>query len=408
MRSGVKLNENIFTYLWIILWACNFLNLQNVYLGFGIVLACFFILKHKVMRGYSYMQLILIVFFSFAYATMVFFSESKGIMTTISYAILPPSAFLIGYHLIYKSKNKTKSILFLIDILSITMFIYASLNMVYLFKNGWSYNLRGTYDIWTGQHVNSTNQGGYLFLTAIYLPLIYFCKTELSFKRRLLYLSMILLSIVYTLLLANRTYLVILLIEFILCYLLYFLKKKNKISFTLKTIFIIVGVLSLLIFLYNINFLGIQDFWKSTTFYTRMQYMGTKYDVTLRENDRFPTWITTLTTIPKYFWGGKPEGIYLSYAHNMWLDIQWVGGAIPFLLIGLITLSFLKISKRIYSLCKSNTLMQIIIASYTLVIMLECAVEPIIEGYYYIFAIFFLMYGVLSSYYIDLKSSKEE
>jgi hypothetical protein len=384
------------TILWIILWCANIFGQQTNIMLFAIPLLLLLYYKRKISKTCISIS-ILLIFFSMYYALWEVLN--RGFRLGLVYALVPACALLIGYCLIYSSKKTPETaIIELFDIICATMFIYATLNMSYLFRHGWSYSLRGTYDFWTGVYVNATNQGGYLILICVYAPLLLMYWKRLDLKHKLLYIVELVSAIVYTLILGNRTLLLVCLLSVVIAYFYYFFKTKNKVIYLVKTIGIVGIAFLLFLILFNINAFGIKTFWENSTFYTRMQYVGTQYDVTLRENDRFSTWSKTLGTIYKYPIGGKPDGVILTYAHNLWLDIQWNCGWLPFILMVVLGIMFLvNIRKILKQHRKSNPYYSLFVLAFACVIMLEFMVEPIMEGFFYLFVIFWLMFGALLS-----------
>ena len=380
--------------LWIVLWSVNFLNLQLVIMLIGPVLAILFIGARCKLNRKLFIYAVYVLLFSFVYAIMNF--DKKGIGFLILYFVTPVSAFIIGYYFVKMGgKSTAEAVYLLYDTLCVSMFLYATLNMSYLLMHGWSYDKRGTFDFWTGNGVNPTNQGGYLTLVSVYAPLLLLCRKRLGKKRTFAYFLILVMSIIYTLLLGNRTLLVLILFSTVAGYCAYIGNINNKATFFFKTIVIICVAFGIIGMIYFLDIAKIQTFWKSTTFYTRMQYMGTKYDRTIAENDRFPTWILTIKTIPSHIFGGIPDGAIISYAHNMWLDVQWTGGIFPLIALILITIFFVITVISAKSNWKHDKQMLIFIISFSVTILLEFMVEPIIEGYYYLFLTFFILYGAI-------------
>ena len=108
----------------------------------------------------------------------------------------------------------------------------------------------------------------------------------------------------------------------------------------------------------------------------------------------------------RYPWGGKyiTEPSRFEYLHNMWLDIYNVAGIVPFIFFVffcVLTLKRVWIYKKIMNLRNNNDEYNMVIF-LLLAIILNCAVEPIIEAnpYYFITALMFLggMEGTIRNY----------
>ena len=393
----IKVNDtrSVIILFWIALWSVNFANLEFLIYFSGIIIGIIILGSFSKYSRNTIVSLFCIIYFSVIYSTLCFLNHEKGIGYIITYAFTPAIAFFMGYYFTRKQHGKIDTIYWLIRFIIIFMFIYTTLNMSYVIIHGWSYARRSTVNIWTGGFINPTNQGGYLALNCILFPLVVLCREKYKKSQIILIYALLISSVAYTLILANRTYLILLGANVIVGYFEYLSGVEHKGKFIIKTLFYLFFAVILLTLLYNFDVFKIQTFWKSSTFYTRLSYVGTQYDRTIINNDRFPTWRKTILTIPSHFFGGKPDGVIISYAHNLWLDVQWVGGVLPLIACIFMTVQFLITVYVTVKKHKTHKHFKLTTICFAVTIFLEFMVEPIIEGYYYLFMTFFIIWGAL-------------
>ena len=117
-------------------------------------------------------------------------------------------------------------------------------------------------------------------------------------------------------------------------------------------------------------------------------------DLGLFSDARFYAWRAALNGLLRYPLGGRQADIGLNYAHNLWLDVGYVAGIIPFLL--LVIFSWLLARSLGYLLRDRQTpdaLKNFLIGIYVSV-HLAFFVEPVLEGAFVSFSMFCFITGV--------------
>ena len=163
--------------------------------------------------------------------------------------------------------------------------------------------------------------------------------------------------------------------------------KRNKQLKLINFIFLISTVAIVAYFCYDNNFLGIKSYYENSQLYIRM---GSK-----QNNLRTDTQIYILKNLLTYPLGGNklilPNN--MAYAHNLWLDVVFKVGIIPFIL--LITYS-VKTSLTVLEIVKSKKIseeIKYIIFAVFIASNLNFATEPILDGAFQFFSYFCMING---------------
>ena len=101
--------------------------------------------------------------------------------------------------------------------------------------------------------------------------------------------------------------------------------------------------------------------------------------------------------------GGYKTDIGLNYAHNLWLDIGYAAGLIPFILFVLITLVFMMDMRKIIK-SRLDLDTKVLIYTVSISLVLNFMVEPIIEGYFNLFLTFFILLGIITAYRTQMRN----
>lgn len=120
-------------------------------------------------------------------------------------------------------------------------------------------------------------------------------------------------------------------------------------------------------------------------------------------NDRDIRWLAAINQMPSYPWGtdelimnGK-----LAYAHNLWLDCGIQAGWIAFIILIFITYKFIKSAYKCVIKYKTVPFFwRNYLAIIAVVLLLQSAVEPVIQGVFVLFLMMFYLwslFGVLNS-----------
>lgn len=337
------------------------------------------------------LEFILLVAFGTAYFFTYIRYNDYTKWTHIKYWLGAPLMYLAGKFFI--NRKTEKYFKWVIIVTMVGLFTYVMLSMI-SYLNLELEGVRQTQDFWAGHVIGATNLGVYIVSIGTLMPFMFF---NLSWKKeyylKIPLIIMFILSIYFTILLANRTYFIIILLTFLSSLVMEVILSKGK---KIKLILTIIVAIVAFLILYNIDFLNIKTFIESTKWYDR--YIKTVTSGFFNDA-RFKVYPHIIRQFFDY-----PQGGYLMdlgglhYAHNLWLDVLYAVGNYPFymlvaysILTG-VTLVRLILNKQIPTNVK--TLVFGVFIAYTLQFM----VEPIMEAVPYVFYLILLINGATYQY----------
>ena len=353
--------------------------------------------KNENITKFNYINFLLLLAFTVTYSIIMYFYNKFS----LSFLIVPWIAYYLGSLISNEEKNE-KYIL----AIALGFMIHALLNFVY---SMWVGNIsdRNTLDVWNGQISSATLQG---LLLVMYFSSLYYIITYIkNAKQKIAMLVIFFVGIIYNLIIATRTTLLITMIVFVAAFLLdYFISKdKERLKKHAKRIIIciLIGIIVIGI-LYITNIFGIGDKINESQLVKRLTNLS---ETNYSNNVRFLALKDSMAQIFKYPLGGyQMELVGISYVHNLWLDVNYSAGIIPFAFIVMFTtltirnlIIFLKNKER-------NISYKILVFSVYLGVLINFAVEPIIEGAPYSFIMFCLINGMIDQAVLKEKGKGEE
>ena len=308
----------------------------------------------------------------------LFFSSIVG-TRNITVFIYPIIMYMIGT-IYFSSHSDEKSMKKIIECISIGLFIHALLN----YLTNINASNRNIIDIFTRMNFSATLQATFvIFILSTSFSNIYFNKT---FKR-IFYIICLIISILFLLLIGNRTGFLITIITFIFSlFLVTFFSNKSSEDKKkkYKTLFLIVISTISILYMYNSNFFNVKNTIESSNLYLRFNTGETEISDESRIS-HFNNGVSSLLAHPLGT-NGKLEGSL--YAHNMWLDIGKDAGIISFFLLVIYSIFSVKsliILNRLPNLTKE---FKIYLNSLYLGVNINFFVEPILEALPFYFSLF--------------------
>ena len=386
--------KNILIYLVLFLYALNFNNL-SAYL----IIILFLIVFFKIINRNKKITLNLEFFFLLICFISYFFNYLKynnvSFLYSISvYFISPILAYLIGLNLQKIPGISTEKILYS---LALGYFVYGFLNFISTPKE--LLNLRQIINYWSNDFISATLQGSFYTL----ISSMFFYGIIISKKRivKLISVFTVIFSIYASIESATRTLLIIFFVVFLINILLYI--KTNKIRLRNKFVLLIciLFVFFILIVIYINNWMGIQEIISTLPINNR-----TDIESGL-DTPRYQYVLESLKYVFHTFQGGGliTKQLGISYIHNMWLDTVNTVGLIPAILLIVYSISTLiNICKLLISKTVSLANKHLFISLY-IAFLMECFVEPILEGIPYFFASMCFINGLV--YYFIKRSNKK-
>lgn len=393
-----ELYYNLFVVLVLFFTFINFKNYGSVIFPLGASILLFYLfIKGKIDVNLELVFIVsAVLFFTSSYELIKSQYVQISTFKLLHHILTPAIAVLFGYFVLIRDfsgkKNVTRLCFFLVVII-FSFFIYGTINVIIELASGKkllaNINSRKVYDIWLKVGLAATIQNAKFFLSISFIPMILFGK----FKRKYIKFIMsmfILFSLYCAMIMGSRTFLIGIVFVTIICWFLYNvmgLKINNK-----KLIFTLLAVGIIFAMLFFINAFGIQDKLMNSFLFQRL-FSGSS--TSILEDPRLKMWISVLGNLFNYPFGGYLPVTELNFAHNLWLDIAFATGIIPFILFLLLTVyslfGFTKLIKM-----KIGRNIKMFLLAFVLSLLFLYLMEPIIEGFYTHYLIFYFLIGSCS------------
>ncbi|MFJ5747621.1 hypothetical protein ACIP97_03350 [Peribacillus frigoritolerans] len=406
--TNVRKNKSYFPektrldWIWLIFVFLFSLNLYNnaMYLMIFTLIIGLVITFYKG-SGFKFtIEFLLLLLFTFSYFLILYINSNAGLYSMVLYFFGPIGCFFVGYFIV---KTEKKIIVNTIFAILIGNFFHGLLNMInYLNSFGVSSSQRSVPDIWSGIYTAATLEGSHFTLLA---SLLFFTFTLFTKKSSFIWIIMLLAGIFFSIftsfILGNRTLIIITIVIFLLNSILYILLKRNSLKQILSAYLYIAFFIIMIAFIYSIDFLGIKDFILTSQLFNRIE------DSSINEDPRLVVYGRAITQMFDFPFGGYQMDLGLRFAHNLWIDVLYATGLIPFFFLFLFTVK--TIYNGFYILINPyvEVLFKILFFSVNLGYLLNFMVEPILEGATYMFLSFCLINGMISKYMYTLRFQKK-
>ena len=387
-----KANEqNYIHYMLGVLFALFLFNPFNI--GNAVFLLILLYTVNSVMKNQSLyiwnLSFLVLVLFTTSYSLISYIYGYIEYNTALKYIMYFLTFFLFGKNI--KICNE-KNILVYFYMMIVVLSLFGILSVLYSMSlygsaNGLVSRTASIPWINTSNELLATNIGTYLSL-GVSLAGSLFIGSQKQIKLFILNVIISTLSLYCTLMLGNRTGLIIAAISIttiVLCQIIF--DKRNR----LVLLFGVFINFLFLLYLYDTNFAGIQTTLVNSNSYARFEHNS------FLDDPRFETWIDVFFGLFINPLGGKETYFFIGgYAHNLWLDVGWTTGIFPAIL--LLVFTYFSI-KNYFAILKVECSMYFkVITSCCLVgFLLTFFVEPIIEGNLYLFTAFCFFSGAMQN-----------
>ena len=330
-------------------------------------------------------NLILIIGFAVSYYIISMFYEIDVSRVSIACVL----SYYIGMMLIEISKNKEKSVITYTYSIAIGFFIHAMAN--YIINIGTQD--RNTIDIWTGVGRSATLQA--TMLTMIMGSSFYSLVALKNKLYKLIITIIIILSLSYNLILGTRTLIIVSVVSFIVSCITFIILNRRNIFLVLKNGKTLLIVIIVIFLVFISNFMGIREKIENTKLLRRI---NKPYSTEEADENRVQTLFLAFNSILEHPMGGNNERIgELKYAHNMWLDVGKQAGIIPFVLLSVFTIISLWNVIKIFKNEKFSNEFKVFLAGIYSAVLLNMAVEPIMQGEPLFFIMFCMIIGMVDN-----------
>jgi oligosaccharide repeat unit polymerase len=319
----------------------------------------------------------------------------------------PICLYILGYKLVNNDHNYRKAYRY-ISILIISSTFYAFFSVVKTIRTYGSlsnaldsFGGREVINLWNSSIIAATGLNTILAFSLGLLPILFFTDKKLRHRKKikLLVLSCFLASAYCTIQIGNRTGMIIILVSFIIVMLC-----SQKISFKKIITLICVSVLLLILkYLYDQDFLGIKYYWTRTILYSRFQGNG------LANDPRVAAWQVAFYGLFQNPIGGRLTQLPFSigFAHNIWLDVGYDSGIIPFVMLVIFTLISIKSLINFRNQNHPLMLKVILIGLFTSILITFFS-EPILRGWNSCFNLYCFIVGVVQRLNFDNKLNNSD
>lgn len=311
------------------------------------------------------------------------------------YILLPLMAYIIGWSCFEQGGRSPETVRDCILGIALGFAAHSCLN--YFVNTGHSRSQ--LIDFWSGVHWSATGAG---FLnTMMFSQLGYGLFLEKRRCVKMMMLAMTVLCMLYQFLLGTRTQMVIFCLVPGVGMLLHLTQQGNR-----KLAGELIGagaVLVLGIWLcYRFDLLGFREFVDASNLMARFaEQEGLQYS----SDQRLTQFVEGLRNLYYYPMGGRKEQFYY---HNMWLDISRVSGLIPMvLMLAFDGFTFLHVIRLFKDQNLDPGVRNVIFCVY-LGILMNCFVEPVMEGLLSLFLAFCVVNGLTEAFYYHRKTQVSE
>lgn len=328
--------------------------------------------------------------FLLAISMVLFDPERRSNITVFLQSFVFLMVYIIGCGFSNK-ENDVKSVEKIIYLCAFGLFAHFLLN----FFNNFDVMMqdgsfeRNTVDFWTNDVLSATGQASLACVCVGVSVAILFSKTGVI--QKIFAVAALLLVLMYNLILAGRTLLIIMAILLLLATVFRSVSLKRNI---IKDVLIVSAIIALLVLLYNSNVFNVKDAFENSNFYYRFYEQDARG---VAEDARFEYKLYYLKNFFKYPFGGRNiKTVYTHHAHDLYLDGYDQFGIFGFLALLVYVISslfrmfkFLRIPEVPFET------KQLVFCTYA-ALNIQFLVEPILEGIPFLFVAYCLIDGAVS------------
>jgi len=339
-----------------------------------------------------------IYLFILAVSMLIFDPLSRTSITSCIKPFMFLIAYTVGISLAAKTNDNPtneRTPKHIIYVCAFGMLSHFLLNLLRLIKNFGSLE-RNTTDIWTNAVLSATGQASLACLSiAIFASFLF---TETTVKKKVFSLFGILVILLYNLILAGRTLIVLIAV---VCLIAFLFRAHYDGRHIEKSVLGIAVMTVALLIVYNFNIFNIKSIVENSNLYARL--LG--FDgLGLFGDSRFGMKLLYLQKFLEHPFGGAYiRSICGNYAHDLYLDCydQYSIFAL-FAIIAYILSSLIRLFRCLRNASLSFPTKQLVLCTY-IVANLEFLIEPIIQGMPFLLISYCIIDGTIS-YYLTIKT----
>ena len=397
MQSSLNNSKNLFSSplflflsFFLFLSSMNFLNKYFYFIFIAFTVFFFFINKSIAITPTFFLLLFL------SFMLILFDTVSVNSILDIIRQFIFPLSYLLGINCInpqtYKAKknqsNYEKLFLSFCFIISLGILIHVALN----FYTNFDSEDRSIVDFWVNSSSSATGQAALFCFGIGCLPALFLNKSNKGLKI-FAFISIFIFSS-FALVLAVRTFFVLFAITF-LCVFIYFICVIEDKIRALKTFFIILLILALLVALYQNDIFNLKNNFENSNFFER--FFGNHSTMDIDEDSRLSNKSRYFAIMGEFPWGGGHirDELNGAYAHELYLDTYNRAGIIPYILLIIFVFGSTFRAFRLVANKKFSILTNCLILGLFLSINIEFMIEPIMEGMPWLLPTFCILCGMV-------------
>lgn len=388
-RNNVNPKEALLLIL-ISLYCFNFMRIGEFFPLLFTPFIFIYLFKNRLSKS-SFLACGSLLFFLIVYSLFTFYYGYSNAVSIIGKLIYPISFYLLGDMVANGDRYYKRTInFFLLIIISYTGYAVAStLKTIYMYG---SFDVvrqtigRVSIDIWSSNVVSATAINAFLAFGLSLGAVVFmkFNKNRTNKKIKRISFVCFATSVYSVVLLGNRTGLVII----ITCLLVSYIYGGKLTKSKLRNIFLAPFLIMASYLFYEMNLFGIKDAWSST-------YLSNRFASSeLSDDPRIMAWKSAFQGLFEFPMGGKQTQMLLGSPHNMWLDVGYEAGLIPFILLVIFTIISI-VSLRKFNKLNHPKILKILVLCLFTSFYLTFFVEPILLGLNRYFTIFCFMLGAI-------------
>lgn len=331
----------------------------------------------------------LLLAFGMTYAMFDFFRENRGVQYLIIEATFPCFFYALGKILIIP-RLSNKNVFYIIVTIGFIFSLSALLSILLnLLKGGFAQTNRLIPSIWSGKEILATGMASLLIYNTLLPAILLIYKKQLPLFIKLLFATLYGLTLVAGFRLGSRTLLAVAGLAIIIT-LIIALLKQNPLE-NLKLITTVALASTIFFIFFPINF----DSPVFSTLAYRLQSTGAA-ESTLTAGGRTGLWADGFDKLLTHPLGWTSKRFH----HNVWLDTAKVAGIIPLLFLIINNISCYIGIRKLFSFSSTqiDLGLKITFLLYFLATYLLFFTEPVIEGNFFSFVLYCLLFGILKRF----------
>lgn len=302
------------------------------------------------------------------------FSHQLGFYSAMGFTL--PMAYYVGSNVRYSNEENTKKIIYLLAFgMGLHVILSGIMEMILHGPHGF-FMSSTHYDFWTRQKMSSTAIAidEDLLIGILYYVLL----KENNRKCKVLLITELVLGMFYLIVIGRRTSLMMMITSFMAMFAYEAIVTKN-ISIKLVRILICIAIIFISLALVITVFYRF-DIFSSRLFFDQFKII-TVFQQGVLDTDRLKLFIGAIKLMPYHLFGGQEISSILGMpVHELWLDIYDYAGIIPYLLMIIYSLMFVRTILRLFRNEGISNNTKILLFGVDICIMIQMFLEPVMTG----------------------------